>query len=158
MGINYIRLDRDTEVNPLLIHNVTFTLCLLSTTKTPRLARAPNRIIFIGKSAYTEGVLNSHALFRHTTLMQIQSTLVISNSKGLSETLWDIRISTYKIFRIEEKIIRTTTFNKYIYIIGLLTLEIYWKYCGKEENFSSFLQYFLLVVRFSCLGRDQIFT
>ena len=37
-------------------------------------------------------------------------------------------------------------------------LEIYRKYCGKEEklllksNFSSFPQYFLLVVRFSCLG------
>ena len=44
----------------------------------------------------------------------LQSTLVISNSKGLSETLRDIRTSTYQIFRIEEKIIRTTTFNKYI--------------------------------------------
>ena len=44
----------------------------------------------------------------------IQSTLVISNSKGLSETLRDIRTSTYQIFRIEEKIIRTTTFNKFI--------------------------------------------
>ena len=45
---------------------------------------------------------------------QLQSTLVISNSKGLSETLRDIRTSTYQIFRIEEKITRTTTFNKYI--------------------------------------------
>ena len=44
----------------------------------------------------------------------IQSTLVISNSKGLSETLRDIRTSLYQIFRIEEKIIRTTTFNKFI--------------------------------------------
>ena len=43
-----------------------------------------------------------------------QSTLVISNSKGLSEVLRDIRTSTYQICRIEEKIIRTTTFNKYI--------------------------------------------
>ena len=44
----------------------------------------------------------------------VQSTLVISNSKELSEILPDIRTSTYQICRIEEKIIRTTTFNKYI--------------------------------------------
>ena len=79
---------------------------------------------------------------------QIQSTLVISNSKGPSEILRDIRSLTYQICRIEEKIIRTTTFNKYICVIGLLKLEMYWKYCGKEEklllrsNFSSFPQYF----------------
>ena len=34
---------------------------------------------------------------------QIQSTPVISKSKGLSEILRDIRISTYQICRIEEK-------------------------------------------------------
>ena len=45
---------------------------------------------------------------------QIQSTLVISNSKGPSEILRDIRTSTYPICKIEEKIIRTITFNKYI--------------------------------------------
>ena len=44
----------------------------------------------------------------------VQSTLVISNSKGLSEIFRDIRTSTYQICRIEEKTIRTTTFNKYI--------------------------------------------
>ena len=44
----------------------------------------------------------------------IQSTLVISNSKGLSEILRDIRTSTYQICRIEEKLIRLTTFNKYM--------------------------------------------
>ena len=47
-------------------------------------------------------------------LGDIQSTLVISNSKGLSEILRDIRTSTYQIWRIEEKIIRTTTYNKFI--------------------------------------------
>ena len=47
-------------------------------------------------------------------ITNIQSTLVISNSKGLSEMLRDIRTSTYQICRIEEKIIRTTTFDKYI--------------------------------------------
>ena len=44
----------------------------------------------------------------------IQSTLVSSNSKGLSEILRDIRSSTYQIFRIEEKIIRLITFKKLI--------------------------------------------
>ena len=38
-------------------------------------------------------------------VLNIQSTLVISNSKGLSEILRDIRSSTYQVCRIEEKII-----------------------------------------------------
>ena len=37
--------------------------------------------------------------------VQIQSTLVISKSKGLSETVRDIRTSTYQICSIEEKTI-----------------------------------------------------
>ena len=49
-----------------------------------------------------------------TQFLEIQSTLVTSNSKGLSEILRDIRTSTYKNCRIEEKINRTTTFNKCI--------------------------------------------
>ena len=60
------------------------------------------------------------ALF--ATKKYLQSTLVISNSKGLSEILRDIRTSTYQSCRIEEKIVRTTTFNKYI---CNWTLEIY---------------------------------
>ena len=64
--------------------------------------------------------------------IHVQSTLVISNSKGLSEMLRDIRTSTYQICRIEEKIIRTTTFSIYIYICnGTLEfrdiLKILWK-------------------------------
>ena len=42
----------------------------------------------------------------------IQSTLVFSKSKGLSETLRDIRISTYQICRIDENTNRTTKFHK----------------------------------------------
>ena len=42
----------------------------------------------------------------------VQSTLVISKLKGLSETLRDIRTSTYQIFRIEENTNRTTKFHK----------------------------------------------
>ena len=55
---------------------------------------------------------------------EIQSTLVISNSKGLSEILRNIRTSTYQICRIEEKLIRLTTFNKYT-CNWTLKLEIY---------------------------------
>ena len=56
----------------------------------------------------------AHAVFRTSFLgSEIQSTLIISNSKGPSELLRDIRTSTYKICKIEEKIIWTTTFNKY---------------------------------------------
>ena len=43
---------------------------------------------------------------------KVQSNLVIPNSKALSEILPDIRTSTYQICRIEEKLIRLTTFNK----------------------------------------------
>ena len=45
-------------------------------------------------------------------VVQILSTLV--TSKELSEILRDIRTSTYQIYRIEEKIDRTTTFHKRI--------------------------------------------
>ena len=45
----------------------------------------------------------------------IQSAVVILNSKGLSEILRDIRTSIYQICRIEEKIIRKITFNKFIF-------------------------------------------
>ena len=39
--------------------------------------------------------------------LHVQSTLVISKSKGPSKTLRDIRTSTYQICRVEEKTIRT---------------------------------------------------
>ena len=38
----------------------------------------------------------------HGEIRNIQSTLVIPKSKGLSETLHDIHTSLYKIFGIEE--------------------------------------------------------
>ena len=55
--------------------------------------------------------------------MHLCFQIVISNSKGLSEILRDIRNSTYQICRIEEKIIRTTTFNKYMCTFNW-TLEV----------------------------------
>ena len=45
---------------------------------------------------------------------QVQSILVISKSKGLSEILRDIHTSTYQTCRIEEKTKKTTTFHKLI--------------------------------------------
>ena len=42
----------------------------------------------------------------------VQSTLVISKSKGPSETVRDIRTSIYQICRIEENTNRTTKFYK----------------------------------------------
>ena len=47
-------------------------------------------------------------------IFPIQSTFVISNSKGLSKILRNIRTSTYHICILEEKINRTTAFNKCI--------------------------------------------
>ena len=60
--------------------------------------------------------MSTHNMFlwSNKSYNQIQSTLVISNSKGLSEILRYIRTSTYQICRIQEKVIRTTTFNRYI--------------------------------------------
>ena len=88
---------------------------------------------------------------------KIQSTLVISNSKGLSEILRDIRTSTYLICRIEEKIIRTTTLNKYM---CNWTLEVRYieNIVGKRRNgsfgaiFPLFHNIFLPVIRFSYLA------
>ena len=87
----------------------------------------------------------------HTSVTELQSTLVISNSKGLSEILRDIRTSTYQICRIEEKLIRLITFNKYMCNWTLEVrdiLKILWKRgeIAPRSNFSSFLQYFLHVV------------
>ena len=59
-------------------------------------------------------ILYIHWMNLNQCILRIQWTLVISNSKGLSEILRDIRTSTYQIFRIEEKLIRLTTFNKYM--------------------------------------------
>ena len=54
----------------------------------------------------------------------LQSTLVISKSKGPSKTLRDIRTSTYQICSIEEKQFEQPNFTNY-YVLWLLWLEIY---------------------------------
>ena len=88
----------------------------------------------------------------------IQSTLVISISKGLSEILRDIRSSTYQICRIEEKIIQTTTFNKYMCNWTLVEvrgiLKILWKRGELRSNFSFFRKifFYLLLDFYACAG------
>ena len=80
---------------------------------------------------------------------KLQSTLVISKSKGPSKTLRDIRTSTDQICSSVEKTIRTTKFHNWLCNLTPLFRNIYWKYCGKGEKllprskFSSFLQYFV---------------
>ena len=75
---------------------------------------------------------------------ELQSTLVISKSKGPSKTLRDICTSTYQICRIEENTNRTTKFHKCLCNLTPLVRNIYWKYRGKGEkllprsNFSPF--------------------
>ena len=86
---------------------------------------------------------------------KIQSTLVISNSNGPSEILRDIRTSTYQICRVEEKLIRLTTFNKYMcnWTVEVRDiLKILWKR-GEIAPYEQFLLVsiiFLHVVKFSC--------
>ena len=88
-------------------------------------------------------------------VISVQSALVISNSKGLSEIHQDTRTLTYQICRIEKNL----TTECPIFICNLTPLHkiyIYLNYCGKGEklllksNFSSYPQYFLPVVKFLC--------
>ena len=65
----------------------------------------------------------SFRIFSQKQWKKIQSTLVISKSKGPSKTVRDIRTSTYQICSIEEKTIWTTNFYKWL--CNLTPLEIY---------------------------------
>ena len=62
---------------------------------------------------------------REIVKYKIKSTLVISKSKGPSKTLRDIRTSTYQIYSIEEKNIRTTTFHKRLCNLTPIVRNIY---------------------------------
>ena len=79
----------------------------------------------------------------------VQSTLVISNSKRLSKILRDIRTSIYQNCIIEEKINRTTTFNKCICNWTLESRDIL-KICGKEEKLIAPWGQFLLFSTLFC--------
>ena len=91
-------------------------------------------------------------------VLQIQSTLVTSNSKGLSEIFRDIRTATYQICRIEEIIIRTITVNKYICNWTLENIVEQRRNCSLGAISPLFHIIFLPVVTFLCLGKDKIFT
>ena len=87
--------------------------------------------------------------------VQIQSTIVISKPKGPSETLRDIRTSTYQLCRIEENTNRTTKFHKWTCNLTPLVrnmLKILWK----RDNFSSYPQYFVTWCSISMIKKDQI--
>ena len=102
--------------------------------------------------------------------VHIQLTLIISKSKGLSEILRDIHISTYQIYRNEEKI--TTPLHEWICSLTPEIrdiLKILWKrreiapknIVEKRRNCSSFPQYLVTLLdshvktgtRFSLRGK-----
>ena len=56
-------------------------------------------------------LLYSYVHQMNRQISELQSTLVISKSKGSAETLRDIRTSTYQMCRIEENTKRTTKFH-----------------------------------------------
>ena len=64
------------------------------------------------KRRKTENVQKSFFKHENVIISKLQSTLVISKSKGPSKTVRDIRTSTYQICSIEEKTIGTTKFYK----------------------------------------------
>ena len=72
-------------------------------------AKACARLEISGTAAYGKLILKMTNFNRK---IMVQSTLVISKSKGPSEILPDIRTSTYQIYSIEEETIRTTKFLK----------------------------------------------
>ena len=74
-----------------------------------------------------------------------QSTLVISKSNGSSDSLQDIRTSTYQMCKNEENTNRTTKFHKWTCTCNLTPIvsNIYWNIGGKGRNFSSYPQYFV---------------
>ena len=57
-------------------------------------------------------VAHGPLVFNISSSKHIQSTLVISKSKGPAETLRDIRTSTYQMCRTEENSKQTTKFHK----------------------------------------------
>ena len=95
---------------------------------------------------------------------KLQSTLVISKSKGPSKILRDIRTSTYQICRNEKKIHRATKFHKWkCYLTPEVwdTLKILWKRgeIAPLEQFLLFSTVFCyLLLEFHVENRDHIFT
>ena len=91
------------------------------------------------------------------TRKYIQSTLLISKSKGPSKTVRDIRTSTYQICSIEEKTIWTTKFDKWLCNLTPLIRNIYWKYRGKGEKLLFFTIFYNLILDFCVITRTRSF-
>ena len=105
------------------------------------------------------------ALILHLPLFSLSSRtfyLLTTVDSRYLEVQWLWNTSRYPYLDISDlrtrgKINQTTTFNKW-YIIWLLKLEIYWKYCGKEEKLLPRSKYCYLLLDFHVRKRDQIFT
>ena len=90
---------------------------------------------FIPLIAYTWRK-SAYRVYVQMHMYKIQSTLVISKSKGPSEILRDIRTSTYQMCKTEENTNRTTKFHKWTCNLTPLVRNICWKYCGNGRNCS----------------------
>ena len=77
-----------------------------------RLAEEETKALFCQQSRGHKVLSSFFYLSLDTQSSHIQSTLIISKSKGPSETIRDIRALTYQICRIEENTNRTTKFHK----------------------------------------------
>ena len=74
-----------------------------------------NRFTYISLVLYIKNELGLKSFWdeiQALDIVQIQSTLVVSKSKGSSETLLDILTSTYQICRIVENTNQATKFHK----------------------------------------------
>ena len=87
---------------------------------------------------------------RNSAVTGTYSRLSLSQIPRDSLKLFEISVPrNIRVAEVRKTWNQTTSFNNE-YVIWLLKLETYWKYCGKEEklllrsNFSSFLQYFVI--------------
>ena len=117
-----------------------YNYCMETNLQTIRVFDDNSGIIFSISLISTLNVCPCQVLCRQS---EVQSTLVISKSKGLSEILRDILTSIYRICSFGENINLTSTFHKFNLtpeVRGTCILKI----LGKEEklllrsNFSSF--------------------
>ena len=111
---------------PVFVYTVDFyqsaAVGILKYFNFPRNKRPQDRLNEISSSTFLE---------KKRVKENLESTLVVSKSKGLYEILLDIRNSTYQIYKTEEKLNNlTTTFHKRI--CNLIpevrdTLKLLWK-------------------------------
>ena len=97
-------------------------------------------------------------------IRKIQSTLVISNTKGLSKILRDICTWIYQTCSIEEKINRTTTFHKWIcYLIPevgdtMKILRMRGQIAPQEQLLLFSIIFWYLLLDFHVLTTTRFFT